>query len=197
MLFRSESMDDNIARILNKLKEKGLSDNTLIIFMSDNGGTKSGSNGLLRGYKGNLFEGGIRVPCVAKWPGKISPGIVSHQPCITFDFSMSVARIASATLSHYRSYEGMDILKHIEENQPAIERTLFWRARRGEQTRKAVRDGNLKYIQLNIDGEMEEYLFDLENDPEEKTNLSNSKTDDLNHLKILLDKWEMDVKPVR
>jgi hypothetical protein len=91
----------------------------------------------------------------------------------------------------------MDILKHIEENEPVKDRTLFWRARRGMQTRKAVREGNLKYILLNNDGKVGEYLFDLGNDLEEKTNLINSRPDAVVYLKSLPDEWKEEVKPAR
>lgn len=190
-------MDETIGRILNKIEEKGMSANTLVIFMSDNGGTKTGNNTPLNGFKGNLFEGGIRVPCVVKWPGKIPAGKVSDQPCITFDFSSSIIRVAGASLPENRSFDGIDILKRIEEDKPLEERTLFWRARRGMETRKAVRHGNLKYIWLKSGGNIDEYLFDLNNDPEEKTNLYNSRSDEVKNLKTLLYTWEKEVKPVR
>lgn len=190
-------MDETIGKILNKLEEKGMSDNTLVIFISDNGGTKSGDNSPLNGYKGNLFEGGIRVPCIVKWPGKIPAGTVSQQPCITFDLSASIVRVAGASVPENRTFDGIDILKRIEENMPLEERTLFWRARRGEETRKAVRKGNLKYIWLSSSGNVNEYLFDLGNDLAEKKNLFNSSPNDVNQLKTLLDSWEKEVKPVR
>jgi arylsulfatase A-like enzyme len=190
-------MDETIGKILNKLEEKGMSDNTLVIFMSDNGGTRSGNNSPLNGYKGNLFEGGIRVPCIAKWTGKIPAGIISEQPCMTFDFSASIIRAAGASLPENRTFDGIDILKRLEENRPAEDRILFWRARRGMATKKAVRQGNLKYIWLNNDGKVDEYLFDLGNDLAEKTNLLNSRPEDSNQLRTLLDEWENEVKPVR
>ena len=174
-----------------------MSENTLVIFMSDNGGTNTGSNSPLKGFKGNMFEGGIRVPCAVKWPGKITAGTVSDQPCITFDFSASMIRIAGASIPENRKFDGIDILKKIEENQPVEDRTLFWRARRGEVTRKAVRHADMKYIWLNDNGKIEEYLFDLGKDISEKTNLLESLPDEAVSLKTLLGKWEVEVKPVR
>ena len=190
-------MDENIGKILDKLEEKGMSGNTIVVFMSDNGGTASGDNTPLRGNKGNLFEGGIRVPCAAKWPGKITPATVSQQPCITFDFSVSFVSAAGASLPEGRSFDGIDILKYVAENRPVEERILFWRARRGMQTRKAVRQGDLKYIWLKSENKIEEYLFDLGNDLSEKINLVESRPDHLVQLKALLTAWEEEVTPVR
>jgi arylsulfatase A-like enzyme len=190
-------MDQTIGKILNKLDEIGLSENTIVIFMSDNGGTKTGNNLPLRGYKGNLFEGGIRVPCLVKWPGKIPPATISEQPCITFDFTFSIARVAGTTLDVNRPPDGMDILKSVEENKNIEKRILFWRARRGMVTRKAVRHGNLKYIRLDNNGSVEEFLFNLGDDLEEKSNLLNSQPDDVNQLKALLETWENEMKPVQ
>ncbi|MDQ1296308.1 MAG: hypothetical protein QG611_286 [Bacteroidota bacterium] len=190
-------MDQNIGRILSKLREKGMSDNTLVIFMSDNGGTKTGSNNPLNGNKGQVFEGGIRVPCVVKWPGKIPAGTIYEQPCMTIDFSASIVRASGASLPDKRTFDGIDILKYIEENQPVKERTLFWRDRRAEQTKKAVRKGNLKYIWNGNDGKVDEYLFDLENDFTEKINLFDSMPNEANKLKELLKEWEKEVKPIR
>jgi len=190
-------MDENILKILNRLEEKGVSDKTIVVFMSDNGGTASGDNSPLRGNKGNLFEGGIRVPCVAKWPGKITPGTVSQQPCMTFDFSVSFINAAGASVPEGRSPDGIDILKHVAENRLVGERILYWRARRGMQTRKAVRQGDIKYIMLKNENNTEEYLFDLGNDLSEKINLAESRPDQVTKLKALLDAWEEEVKPSR
>jgi N-acetylgalactosamine-6-sulfatase len=91
----------------------------------------------------------------------------------------------------------MDILQAVERNEPVQKRTLFWRARRGERTRKAVRDGNLKYIRLQDRDDVKEYLFDLERDPSEKNNLFNEQPDNVQRLKTLLQNWEQEVKHKR
>jgi N-acetylgalactosamine-6-sulfatase len=192
-----ERMDQCIGKILRKLEDQNSQDNTLVIFMSDNGASRSGSNLPFSGFKGNLFEGGIRVPCVVKWSGVLREGMVSNQPCITMDFSRSIVRSAGAKPPKNRSFDGIDILRAVETNQPVQKRTLFWRARRGQRTRKAVRDGFLKYIRLQEGNDVKEYLFDLEQDPAEENNLFSERKEDVRKLKILLDDWEEKVKHKR
>ncbi len=192
-----ERMDEGISRILSTLKDEGVADNTLVIFMSDNGANKSGVNSPFSGYKGNVFEGGIRVPCIARWPGVLACGAVSDQPCMTMDFSRSIVRVAGARPPADRPFDGMDILQAVETNRPIQKRTLFWRIRRGQATRKAVRDGSLKYIWLQDGGDIKEYLFDLERDPAEKDNLLDSRKEDGQRLKMLLKNWEQEVKHKR
>jgi arylsulfatase A-like enzyme len=192
-----ERMDQGISRILKTLIDAGLAENTLVIFMSDNGANRTGNNSPFSGYKGNLFEGGIRVPCIAKWPGVLTRGTVSDQPCMTMDFSRSIIRAAGAKPPVGRTFDGMDILQAVATNQPIQKRTLFWRARRGEWTRKAIRDGSLKYIRLQNGDDVKEYLFDLERDPAEKNNLLNDQPENVLRLKTLLQKWEQEVKHKR
>jgi arylsulfatase A-like enzyme len=192
-----ESMDKSVGKILRKLKDKKLVENTLVIFMSDNGASRSGSNLPFSGYKGNLFEGGIRVPCIAKWPGVLPAGIVSEQPCMTMDFSASIIRAAGAKSLPDRPFDGIDILREIQTKAPVQERTLFWRARRGQRTRKAVRSGSLKYIYQQNANDVKEYLFDLKQDPAEKNNLFSQRKEDVERLKLLLKKWEDKVKHKR
>ncbi|MCH7556922.1 MAG: sulfatase-like hydrolase/transferase [Planctomycetes bacterium] len=203
-----ESMDDGIGKILRALKDKNIADHTLVIFMSDNGANKTGNNFPFSGYKGNLFEGGIRVPCIVKWPGVLEEGMVSNQACMTLDFSRSIVRAAGTKPPRNRPFDGIDILQtlsavlrtpygghlSVETNQPVQKRTLFWRARRGQRTRKAVRDGFLKYIRLQEGDDVKEYLFDLERDPAEKNNLFSERKEDVQKLKMLLKNWEQEVK---
>lgn len=192
-----ERMDKCMGSILRKLEEKRFADNTLVIFMSDNGASNTGSNLPFSGYKGNLYEGGIRVPCIARWPSVLPKLFVSEQPCVTMDFSASIVRAAGIEPPQNRLFDGIDILRLIETSQPIQKRTLFWRARRGSQTRKAVRDGSLKYIHLQDGNDIEEYLFDLEQDPAEKNNLLSKREDNVKRLKILLKNWEEEVKSKR
>ena len=192
-----KSMDNSIGKILRKLEEKKLVDNTLVIFMSDNGASRSGSNLPFSGYKGNLFEGGIRVPCIAKWPGVLPVGLVSEQPCMTMDFSASIIRAAGTKPPPDRQFDGIDILRKIQTMASIQERTLFWRARRGPRTRKAVRSGSMKYIFMQNANDLKEYLFDLKQDPAEKNNLLSEREEDVKRLKMLLKKWEDKVKHKR
>ena len=192
-----ERMDQGIGRILKGLDAAGLADNTLVIFMSDNGANRTGNNSPFSGYKGNLFEGGIRVPCIVKWRGVLARDAVSDQACMTMDFSRSIVVAAGAKPPAGRAFDGMDILRAAAANRPVQERTLFWRARRAERTRKAVRDGSLKYISLQDSDEVKEYLFDLERDPAEKNDLLNDQPENVLRLKTLLERWELEVKHKR
>jgi N-acetylgalactosamine-6-sulfatase len=192
-----EHMDKCIGRILKTLDEKGLAKNTVVFFSSDNGGTASGRNTPLSRNKGSTFEGGIRVPAMARWPGVIRKGLVSDQVCITMDFSASIVRIAGAKVPSGREFDGVDILKLVETGQAPQKRTLFWRQRRGEQTWRAVRDGDIKLIRQTNKGQTQEFLFDLKNDVSEKNNLLNDRPNEAGRLRALLADWEKKVQHSR
>lgn len=190
-----QRMDEGVGAILDALQKTGVARDTLVIFMSDNGGTRIGRNEPFSGNKGNLFEGGIRVPCVAWWSGVLPRGVVSEQPCMTMDFSQSVVRAAGARPAC--SFDGIDVLRLVETDAPVQSRTLFWRIRRGQWTRKAVRDGDMKYIALANGNSIQEYLFDLRADPREKDNLLSERPEEAGRLEELLREWEDRVRSVR
>ncbi len=190
-----ERMDRGIGLILEELDRLGMTQNTLLIFCSDNGGTTYADNSLLAQGKGTLFEGGIRVPCIVRWPGRIAQGISSSKLAITMDLTASIARIAG--VKPERSLDGIDILAELENDRADIKRTLFWRTRRGERTWRAVRDGDMKYISDREGETLTEYLFDLNADPEEKKNLAESRDGAASNLRALLRAWERDIKPGR
>jgi len=96
-----------------------------------------------------------------------------------------------------RPFDGVDILRYVEEERLAEDRTLFWRARRGDRTRKAVRDGSIKYIALFEGDQLKEYLFDLSTDPAEQVNLIDRRPETASRLRGLLRRWEEQVKPAR
>ena len=181
-----ERMDQAVGRILDVLP-----DNTLVIFASDNGGTASARPCGLRGIKGTTFEGGIRVPCIARWPGVLPAGAENAVPAATFDLTASIAHAAGVTPP--RPWDGVDILR----GKAPPQRTLFWRQRRGEVTWRAVRDGSRKYVTQAKGSRLEEYLFDLDRDPGEQTNLLAEQPAEVARLKKLLANWETEVKPSR
>ena len=192
-----ERMDQGIGRILDELDRYDLSENTVVFFVSDNGGAKYANNKPFSGNKGQTFEGGIHVPAIVRWPGRIEAGTVTNQVSITMDLTASIANIAAVTPPKNRPFDGIDVLKLASSSHLPSQRTLFWRKRRGVQTWRAVRDGDLKYVSLDNDGKLKEHLFDLKNDPAEKTDLIDRRKKDFTRLKKLLVQWEKDVQPVR
>jgi N-acetylgalactosamine-6-sulfatase len=191
-----EDMDRQIGRVLAALRDQGLEENTLVLFASDNGGTGPGRNAPLSGRKGGLFEGGIRVPLVVRWPGQLKPGTESPQPCLTMDLTASLLRAGGAELTG-RTLDGIDILRHVEDGAADIPRRMFWRARRGERTWKAARDGSLKYVRQADGDKVQEWLFDVIADPAEKQDLLARRPDDAARLRKLLVAWESEVRPAR
>jgi arylsulfatase A-like enzyme len=192
-----ERMDQGVSRILSALKETTTAENTIVIFTSDNGGTASGSNGPLARHKGTTFEGGIRVPGIVRWPQHLPAGAVNDQACITMDFSASIARLAGAKPPAGRAFDGIDIIEQLQSGRPPVERTLFWRGRRGAHTWWGVRSGALKYVCEGDVKNRKEFLFDLAHDLGESTNLCAARPADAARLKALLAQWEAEVHPVR
>lgn len=190
-----EELDRGVGQILDKLEEMKLADNTIVIFFSDNGPTPMGSAGELRGNKGRVFEGGIRVPCIIRWPKHIAPNTVSHQAFISMDITASLGKITGSVSG--RKLDGIDILEHLTAGKPSYPRTLFWRKKRGAQTFSSVRSGDWKYIREEDDDRLSHYLFNLESDPREKQDLYNQQPDRVSQLQNLLAQWEREVQPER
>jgi arylsulfatase A-like enzyme len=191
-----EEMDRGVGRILQTLDENHLSENTLVIFASDNGGNGHARNDPLRGKKGQLFEGGIRAPCIARFPGVIPTNAETHQVAITMDWTATMAKLAGAKPPKNRPFEGIDLLPILSGKKQNVNRTLFWRSVNFsfEKLQRAVRDGNWKYIE-ELKGKKDSYLFDLSADIGEAKNLTDENPKLVAKLKKKLDRWEADVDP--
>lgn len=188
-----ENLDSEVGRLLQALNKSGRADNTLVVFASDHGAMKPGLNTPFRDYKGTLFEGGIRVPMIARWPGKLKAGSESDQVATLMDLSHSFLRIGGANPGALRELDGIDILQHVEEGSENFDRTLYWRARRGDRTWKAVRDGSMKFVSKTEGGKTESWTFDLASDPGEEKALPDLSAE----LEKKLADWEKDVAPER
>ena len=162
-----ENLDKGIGGVLSTLKELDLEEDTIVVFMCDNGADYryGGSNKPYRGQKGTLWEGGIRMPCMIRWKGRIKPGQIRNQMGISLDLFPTLTRWTGATVPN-RQLDGIDLNDVIIDNTPAQKRYLFFRHRFRKQT--VVRDNKWKYLQ-DTDGT--EYLFDMTKDPYEKKNL--------------------------
>lgn len=192
-----ENLDAEVGRLLAALDAKGIADDTVVVFVSDNGGFAGAAHmGPLRGAKSSTLEGGIRVPLIIRWPGRIKPNQTSEQVCATFDLTASFLRLAGADVAASR-LEGYDIIDHIAAEKDAFARRLFWRGKRGDRTWAAVRDGDLKYVRKDEAGQREQWLFDLASDIGEESDLARQQPQDVDRLRRLLESWESDVKPLR
>ena len=192
-----ESLDSSVGEIVKAINQTGQRDNTVIIFVSDNGGFANAANmGPLRGTKSMTFEGGIRVPLIINWPAKIKPGQISDQVCITFDLTKSILNLAQAE-NQPNQLDGYDIVSHVIEQRPDIPRTLFWRGKRGERVWKAVRQGDQKLVIKTGDPDQIKSIYDLSTDPAEKNDLATAKPKLMLQLMNLLQTWESSLTPKR
>lgn len=189
-----EHMDARIGDLLAALDRNGLRQSTVVIFASDNGGSKSARNAPFSGHKGSTYEGGIRVPAMVRWPGVIPEGIESDQPCITFDFTASIARIAGVQADRDRPWDGMDILAHVANRKPNVTRTLFWRKPRGDSVWMGLREGTMKLVIEKQADRQSAALFDLSKDPAEKNDLGPRQPQELDRLIDLYQTWESRVR---
>lgn len=185
-----EDLDAQVGKLLQAITDANLRERTLVVFVSDNGGFAGAAHmGPLRGAKSSTLEGGIRVPCIAHWPGTLQPQ-TTHQTSITFDLTRSFLQLAGASTE---DTEGYDIIKHLRESRGDRERTLFWRGRRGDRTWAAVRHGDLKWVRKVEGGQQESWLYNLRDDIGETRDLTQSQPQSVAALRQQLADWEADV----
>ncbi len=186
-------MDLAIGRVLAQLDAMGVAKNTMVLFLSDNGGDPNGRNLPYRGTKSSVWEGGIRVPCCIRWPGRIAEGGTLAQPAMTMDLLPTILAAAGAKAPASRAFDGIDLLPFLTSRRAVVERTLFWRYKRGAARRKAVRRGDWKY--MNDSGT--EGLYNLAKDERETDNLLARHPEIAEDLKAKLAAWEREVQAPR
>lgn len=168
----TRSMDNATGRVLDTLRAQGLEQDTLICFLSDNGGPTAeltSSNFPLRGGKGQLFEGGIRVPFACQWKGRIAAGRVSNDPVSALDLLPTA--LSAAGLAMPRNLDGVNLMPHLDDRTKPVERgSMFWRY--GQNL--AMRRGQWKVVKQRTN---DFQLFDLASDPAEANDLSTAKAD--------------------
>jgi arylsulfatase A-like enzyme len=181
-----EIMDEGIGTLVDYLDKHELLEHTLILFVSDNGASKLGSNGPYKGFKGNVWEGGHRVPAIAYWENTISPGVID-QTLMSMDIFPTLLELVGAGDQQDRNFDGQSFLPLLMDSTAVIEsRTLFWRF---GDSKKAVRAAQWKYI--NFEGQ--EYLYDLDKDPGEAQNLKHRFPTIRDSLRYCLAEWEKEM----
>jgi arylsulfatase A len=173
-----KSVDESVGRILQYVKEKGLEDNTIIIFTSDNGGLIRSKNPItsnlpLREGKGTAYEGGVRVPLIVKWKGKIKENTQSNVPIIGTDLFPTLAAVTNSNISSISNIDGVNIAPLLFGDQTLKRDALYWHYphyhSEGATPYSSIREGDYKLISFYENGKIE--LFNLKNDLSEQNNL--------------------------
>lgn len=206
------SLDRGVGQILDALDELDLRDNTLVIFYSDNGGVdaadighwRATDNAPLRGGKGMLYEGGIRVPLIVRWPGVIEPGNICDEPVISTDFYPTLLDIAGIDQPSDEALDGRSLLPLLKKPEASLDRNaLYWHfpaylqadAQRGTWRTTpagAIRAGPWKLIEFFETGRIE--LYDLTEDISEENDLSEEHPGTAAELHTMLKRWRRSVE---
>lgn len=186
------ALDDAVGQITQKIKQEGLEDNTIIFFVSDNGGAtylKFMTNDPLKGGKFSNFEGGLNVPFLVKWKGKIPAGTVYKQPVALFDMFTTAAAGAKIGLPTDRTYDGVDLVPFLSQKVTKVPHpVLYWRS----GYNKAVRTDKWKLI-VNARTN-EKILYNIAEDKYEKFDLLNKNPEQVKELEDLHAQWEKTLK---
>ena len=196
-----ETMDTNVGRLMARLDELGIADNTLILFTSDNGGHNVTSNRPLRGCKGWLYEGGVREPWIVKWPGVTQPGSTCDVSVMNTDILPTVLDVCGLPSKPHLHKDGVSFVSLLKGDTQPVHEALFWHfphyGNHGSGPCSSVRVGDWKLIHWIEDDSVE--LFNLASDLGEKTDLAAQQPERVKDLRARLEAWrkEADVNMPR
>lgn len=198
-----ESMDAGVGRVMRELNELGLDRRTVVLFTSDNGGLMYErrrkepvtSNRPLRAGKGHLYEGGVRVPLIVRWPGLVKPGSVCKTPVCSVDYFPTIEEITGVKHSPKKMIDGVSLMPLLKQQGNFQRQPLYWHyphySPQGGQPGGAVREGSLKLIEFYADSHVE--LYDLAEDIGERHNLARAMPAKAAELRRKLDAWRRSV----
>jgi arylsulfatase A-like enzyme len=166
-----EAMDQQVGRVLQALDAYGLTENTIVIFTSDNGGERFADTWPFTGKKTELLEGGLRIPAVISWPARIPQGAVTEQVAVSMDWVATLLAAAGAESDPAYPLDGINLLPVLTQTAAPIPRKLFWRYKANAQ--RAMRDGDYKFLKI-LDNT---FLFNVVEDPLERANLKDRQKD--------------------
>jgi len=190
------AVDDGVIRVLDALDAHDLAEETLVFFLSDNGGaSNNGSrNTPLRANKGTIYEGGMRVPFAFRWTGHIPSGIDYDLPVSALDIMGTIAGLTGVEISPDRPLDGVNLIPYLTGKETGAPHTaLFWQM--FDKDHAVVRMGNDKFIDLNKEDETE--LYDLSEDKAENQDLAESQPEKARRLQKMLDDWTSQLQPAR
>lgn len=200
-----ESVDHGIGRLLNQLKKLGIEDNTIVVLASDHGGLSARggkrevatSNRPLRAGKGHLYEGGLRIPLLVRWPGSVKPGTEIATPISTLDLLPTLTDMAGIKLPAKAGADGLSLTGLLQTGTPPQRNTFYWHnpaprpASTADWFSSAIRMGNWKLLDFPTEKRVE--LYDLATDPGESKNLADSHPAERDRLLAKLNTWRAEV----
>jgi arylsulfatase A-like enzyme len=182
-------MDLQVGRVMRALEKTGAARNTIVVFTSDNGGERFSDTWPFTGKKGDLLEGGLRVPALMRWPGRIRAGSVTEQVAISMDWLPTLLGAAGVQPDPACQPDGIDLLPAMTQASPPAPRKLFWRFR--ERAQAAVRDGDMKWLKIADNT----FLFNLATDPLERANLKARQPEVFQRLATDYERWNATMLP--
>lgn len=187
-----ESVDDSVGRVMRKLEELGLAENTIIVFTSDNGGLIGcTSNAPLRAGKGSAYEGGVRVPLIVKWPGVAKPGSLCGAPVIGADFFPTLLAMAGVSVPGSHAVDGESLVPLLKQSGPLTRDALYWHYPHyhpgGATPYGAIREGDFRLVEFYEDSRVE--LYNLKDDIGETKDLAAAMPDKAKALRQKLEAW--------
>lgn len=186
------AVDDGVGQVLDKLKELKLEENTIVVFLSDNGGpeSKNGSdNGILREGKGSIYEGGFRVPFAMQWKGELKKRVYNY-PVSSLDILATISDLSNVEIAEDKLLDGVNLIPYLKGDENGIPHQNIY-IRKYDSKLYSVRDGNLKLVVKNS-GNVKE-LYNLDTDISESNNIALSHEKDVERLSKILNEWESEL----
>ena len=184
-----ESLDQQIGRVLQTLNANALTDNTIVIFTSDNGGERFADTWPFTGRKTELLEGGLRIPALVSWPARLPQGRTTDQVAITMDWMPTLLAAAVTAPDPSFTPDGMNLLPGLTQGGAPLPRRLFWRYKANAQ--RAMRDGDYKFLKILEST----FLFNVVEDPMERANLKERRKDVYERLVAEWHEWNATMLP--
>lgn len=183
-----KALDEQVGNVLATLEREGIANNTIVIFTSDNGGERFSDTWPFSGHKTELLEGGIRIPMLVRWPGRVAAGSKSQQVAMTMDWLPTLVAAGGGQTDPATPPDGMNLLSAFGGAAPTT-RKVFWRYKYNSQ--RAMRDGDLKYLKVRDNT----FLFHVGDDPLEKANLRARRQQDYQRMVSEYETWNATMLP--
>ena len=185
------ALDEQVGRVMQTLEQRGIARNTIVIFTSDNGGERFSDTWPFSGKKAELLEGGLRIPAIVKWPGRVRAGSTSQQVSMSMDWLPTLLAAAGTAPDPMYPSDGINLLPALTQGAAPVSRKVYWRYNGNSQ--RALRDGDLKWLKIRE----HTFLFNVVKDPLERANLKDLQPEIYRRMVQDYENWNAGMLPQR